>query len=199
MTRQHDPEDPAQMDMWVREYYKIPSGEATDAYLIRKGISADTPTGFVSRMKMALAWLWPQLTPRTRPLYDEIFTIVDEYELKTSRVLTWVEGQPLPRRQEPSAVDAAKCEKALFLFEQAKELHRIDATLNAQAAFKQAQSARASKPRKLDEVSSRRIAKRYWESKANGTGYGIVKELAADFEVSVKTIHDTVKKYKEMN
>lgn len=195
MTRQHDPEDPAQMDMWVREYYKIPSGEATDAYLIRKGISADTPTGFVSRMKMALAWLWPQLTPRTRPLYDEIFTIVDEYELKTSRVLTWVEGQPLPRRQEPSAVDTAKCEKALFLFEQAKELHRIDATLNAQAAFKQAQSARASKPRKLSEAQTQRIAKVYWDAKQEGGRRGVVKELAREFSVSVTRVQAIAKKF----
>jgi len=199
MSRQLDPEDPGQMDKWIRSYYNIPDDEATDAYLVRKGISADTPDGFVSRMKMALAWLWPQLTPRTRPLYDEIFAIVDEYELKTSSVRTWIEGQPLPRRQEPNEVDAAKCEKALFLFEQAKELHRVDATLTAQAAFKQAQSERASKPRKLDEATCKRIAKRYAEAKANGTGYGIVKELASEYEVSARTIHDTVKRYTEVN
>lgn len=198
MTKQYDPEDPAEMDAWIRDYYKI-KDEATDAYLVRTGVSADTPQGFVKRMNMALAWLWPQLTPRTRPLYDEIRTIVEEYHQKTSPIRPYEEGKPLSRAQEPTEVDAAKCEKAMFLFEQAKQLHRVEATLAAQAAFKQAQSERASKPRKLEENECKRIAKVYWESKANGTGYGIAKMLAAEFKVSTTTIHTTAKKYKPLN
>lgn len=199
MSKQYDPEDPAEMDRWTREYYKIKKEEATDAYLVRTGVTADTPTGWVKRMNMALAWLWPQLTPRTQPLYDEIRTIVEEYHQKTSLIRPWVEGQKFVAREEPNELDAAKCEKAMFLFDQAKQLHRVEVTLAAQEAFKQAQSARASKPRKLSEAACERIAKRYWESKANGTGYGIAKALAAEYDVSATTIHATARKYKPLN
>lgn len=87
----------------------------------------------------------------------------------------------------------------MLLFEQIKQLHRVEATLAAQEAFKQAQSARASKPRKLEESECKRIAKVYWENKANGTIYGIAKDLAREFKVSRTTIHATAKKYKPLN
>jgi len=199
MSKQYDPEDPVEMEKWTREYYKIGKNESTDAYLVRTGVTADTPTGWVKRMNMALAWLWPQLTPRTQPLYDEIRTIVEEYHQKTSLIRPWVEGQKFVTKEEPNELDAAKCEKAMFLFDQAKQLHRVEVTLAAQEAFKQAQSARASKPRKLSEAACERIAKRYWESKANGTGYGIAKALAAEYDVSATTIHATARKYKPLN
>lgn len=199
MIKDFDPETPSAMDAWTRTYFKITKGEATDAYLIRTGVTADTPSGFVKRMNMALAWLWPQLTTRTRPLYDEIRGIVDDYHRKTTNIRPYVEGQPFDLSAEPTELDAVKCEKAMFLFEQAKELHRVEATLAAQEAFKQSQSARASKPRKLTEEECKRIARVYWESKTDGTGYGVAKMLAAEYGVSATTIHTTAKKYKPLN
>lgn len=86
MSKQYDPEDPAEMHKWTRAYLKIKSDEATDVYLIRTGVTADTPKGWVKRMNITLAWLWPQLTPRTQPLYDEIRTIVEDYHQKKSHV-----------------------------------------------------------------------------------------------------------------
>lgn len=197
MSQQYDPEDPAEMDKWIRAYYNI-KDESTDAFLVRNGITADTPHGFVKRMRMALAWLLPQLTARTRPMYDEIKTIIDEFDKKTSYIRTYEPGKPIELSQEPNEADKAACDKAVFLFEQAKSLHRVEATLAAQDAFKQSQSARASKPRKveLDEETRKRIAKRYWTSKQEGTAYGFVKELARQHDVTTTTIQTIVKKYK---
>ena len=200
MSKQYDPEDPVEMDKWTRAYFKIKDGEATNAYLVRTGVTKDSPDGFVKRMNMALAWIWPHLTPRTQPLYDQIREIVEEYNRKFSSVIRFLEpGQKFVPISEPTELDAAKCEKAMLLFEQAKELRRVDATLAAQEAFKQAQSARASKRRKLDEAACQRIAKRYWASKADGTSYGIAKALAAEYDVSTTTIHATARKYKPLN
>jgi hypothetical protein len=199
VSKDYGVESPSAMDAWTRTYFKITDGETTDAYLIRTGVTADTPSGFVKRMNMALAWLWPQLTPRTRPLYDEIRGIVEDYHNKTTNFRTFIEGQPLSLSAEPTESDASKCEKAMFLFEQAKELHRVEATLAAQEAFKQSQSARASKPRKLNEDECKRIARVYWESKREGTGYGVAKMLAAEYGVSATTIHTTANKYKPLN
>lgn len=196
MKQPYDPEDPAEMDKWLRAYFNI-KDESTDAFLVRNGISADNPQGFVKRMRMALAWLKPQLTARTSPMYDEIKAIIDEFDRKTSPIRPYDPGKPLDRAQEPNEADKAACEKAMFLFEQAKSLHRVESSLAAQEAFKQAQSARASKPRKvdLDEETRKRIASRYWTSKKGGTAYGLVKELARQYDVTTTTIQNIVKKY----
>lgn len=200
MSKQYNPEDPAEMDKWTRAYFKIKNDEATDAYLVRTGVTANSPDGFVKRMNMALAWLWPHLTPRTQPLYEQIREIVEEYRQKFAFFTRPYEpGKDYGLLTEPTERDAVQCEKAMLLFEQAKELRRVDASLAAQEAFKQSQSARASKPRKLDEAACKRIAKHYWESKANGTGYGIAKALAAQYDVSPTTIHATAKRYKPQN
>lgn len=199
MSKDHEVESASAMDTWTRTYFKIATGEATDAYLIRTGVTADTPSGFVKRMNMALAWLWPQLTPRTRPLYDEIRGIVEDYHRKTTTIRSYVEGPPFQLAAEPTEADSIKCEKAMLLFEQAKELHRVEATLAAQEAYKQSQRIRASKPRKLTESDCKRIAKVYWESKADGTGYGVAKMLAAEYGVSATTIHTTAKRYRPLN
>lgn len=200
MSKQYDPEDPAEMDKWTRAYFKIKNDEATDAYLVRTGVTADTPDGFAKRMNMALAWLWPHLTLRTQPLYDQIREIVEGYHQKFSLIARFYEpGQKYVPRTEPTELDGAKCEKAMLLFEQAKELRRMDVSVAAQEAFRQAQSARASKPRKLSEAACERIAKRYCESKTNGTGYGIAKALAAEYDVSATTIHATARTYKPLN
>ena len=57
----------------------------------------------------------------------------------------------------------------------------------------EAQSERASKPRKFDSVQQYdRIAKRYWEAKQQGTGYGFTKALAAEFGVTEQAIRNIV-------
>ena len=58
------------------------------------------------------------------------------------------------------------------------------------------QRERASKPRKLDEDQSRRIAKAYWEMNDGRAIYGSVKALATRFDVSETTIRSVAKKYK---
>ncbi len=173
----------ASIDKEIRDTHGLTT-ETTYGFLIRRARTDDS-TDFVFNMYQAVYWMLPKVTERTQPLLDEMMSLLDALDESYAGL---TENELLHRR-----------EQVMLVFEQANSLIRYEPTLAAQEAFNQAQSARASKPRKLDEVSSRRIAKRYWESKANGTGYGIVKELAADFEVSVKTIHDTVKKYKEMN
>jgi len=59
-----------------------------------------------------------------------------------------------------------------------------------------AQSQRASMPRKLTEREYEQIRKYYWDSKRDGTSYGVVKQLAARFDVSPTTIQNIVKKDK---
>lgn len=55
----------------------------------------------------------------------------------------------------------------------------------------EAQSERASKPRKFDGVEQYdRIAKRYWDAKLSGTGYGFTKALAAEFGVTEQAIRN---------
>jgi len=56
-----------------------------------------------------------------------------------------------------------------------------------------AQSERASKPRKFDSVEQYdRIAKRYWDAKRQGTGYGFTKALADEFGVTPQAIRNIV-------
>jgi hypothetical protein len=56
-----------------------------------------------------------------------------------------------------------------------------------------AQSERASKPRKFDSVQQyERIAKRYWDAKQQGTGYGFTKALADEFGVTAQAIRNIV-------
>lgn len=199
MSQKFDPDDPQAFDMWIRDFYKI-KGETTNAFLFRNQVTADTLQGFVKRTKLALAWLWPHLTPQIRLLYDEITTIVDEIESEISSMLPSFDGTRADRqkiyREHPSDEERAKFDKVRLLFEQAKLLCRLESAQAEQNVFRQAQSARASKPRKLSEASCARIAKRYWESKRNGESYGIVKQLAAEYNVTPTTIHATVKKYK---
>ena len=60
-----------------------------------------------------------------------------------------------------------------------------------------AQSERASKPRKFDSVQQwERIAKRYWEAREKGQGYGNTAGLANECGVSQQTIRNIAKKYK---
>jgi hypothetical protein len=57
--------------------------------------------------------------------------------------------------------------------------------------FSKSQSKRASKPRKFDSTEQYdRIAKRYWEAKIQGTGYGFTKALAAEFGVTEQAIRN---------
>lgn len=108
--------------------------------------------------------------------------------------------QPVTLKYPPPLTEADKLqlEKAQVLFEQAKALYRLQPSVEAQQRFKKAQSERASKPRAplLDELTRKRIAKRYWDSKQNGTAYGLVKELARQYEVTTTTIQAIVKKHK---
>jgi hypothetical protein len=194
MSNHYDPEDPAEMDKWTRYYYHI-DNESTDAYLVRNGFSADTPKGFVKRMNMALAWMESQITVHTRTIVDEIRAITDEYERVTSPIQPFQAGQ-LSLPAPPTEAATLQREKAEFLFEQAKAMHRLQPALDAQEKYKQAQSDRASKPRKLTENECQRIAKHYWDSKREGTSYGIVKMLAASYDVSETTIHTITKKYR---
>lgn len=196
MSKHFDIEDPAEVDKWTRYYYHIDDDERTDAYLVRNGFTKETSFGYIKRMNMALAWIEPQLTANTRPIFDEMKLLMSEYHARfhtTSPLGEFVAPEP-----ETVQLESAKAlnEKIEMLFNQAKTIHRLQPTLDAQEKYKQAQSERASKPRKLTERENERVAKHYWESKENGEGYGVVKALAAKYDVSETTIHNIVKKHK---
>jgi len=206
MSQQRDPEDPIEMDKWIRTYYGI-ENEDTDAFLVRKGFLADTPEALAKRLQMAYAWIDPQATPQTRPIIDQIKAILDDFERKTAVDIppTWQPSQPLvmPQRDVPinlppslTEVDTLQLEKGQMLFEQAKALHRVHPVAQAQEKYRQAQSERATKPRKLDEAQCKRIAQLYWASHEAGSVYGVAKKLAGMYDVTPATIRATANKYK---
>lgn len=195
MSKHFDYDDQIKMDSWTRYYYNI-ENETTDSYLIRNGFLADTPTGFVKRMNSALAWMLPQVTPHTRSIFDLIKATTDEYERVTSPVQPFVQVGQVYLPRSPTDADTALRTKAEILFTQAIEMLKFQPALAAQEKYKQEQSDRASKPRKLTADNYRRIAKQYWDRKSEGRGYGAVKELAATYNVSQTTIQSIVKKSK---
>jgi hypothetical protein len=64
----------------------------------------------------------------------------------------------------------------------------VNRSMAAQARYSEAQSNRASKPRKLSEAVRHQIVKRYKELVANGGAYGARKLLAGKYNVSETTI-----------
>jgi hypothetical protein len=179
-------------------YYTLLRKEKTGVSVV----STDTPKTFVALMRMVLRKIEPQLTEGTRPLYDEMTRLVEEIEKERPRHGKW--HPPMPRESKASiradtATYTAKREEVMRLLDEADLLHRTEpatAAREAQAAYRQAQSARASQPRKLNEDQQRRIAKCYWDAKQDGSFYGTVKRLAAEYDVSQTTIQSTAKKYK---
>ncbi|WP_323142798.1 hypothetical protein [Massilia phyllosphaerae] len=189
----------AQSNNTIRDQLK-PLNESTYSLLVRKANSAHTPRYFVTCMQRALSWLRPQLTTRTDPIYREIETLLAEIDRERPRSRVW--HPPMAVRVSKTAEMAetaryvSKRDRVMALFEEANALHRIEPFVAAQEAFNEAQRVRASKPRKLDEETCKRIAKLYWDRKQDGTSYGLVKELAGELGVTATTIQNTVKKYK---
>jgi hypothetical protein len=169
----------AAIDKEFRDIHGLTT-ETTYAFFTRRARTDDS-TDFVSNMHQALYWLLPQLTERTRALHDEMMMILESLE------------NTLAEMSEDELLYSK--EHVMHLFEQANSLIRYEPTLAAQEAFNQAQSARASKPRKLSEEQTLRIAKVYWEAKREGGRRGIVKELASDFGISVTSVQAIARKF----
>ena len=195
MSNPYDPEDPLEIDKWTRTHYKI-TDERTEDFLSRNGFYADTPRGLAKRLDMALAWVQPMTTEQTAPLVKEIKEILSAFERRVSVVVGPEQKIELPAPL--TEADRLQLEKGQVLFEQVMALHRLQPAADAQQKYKQTQRERAKKPRAplLDEDTCKRIAKLYWDSKRDGTSYGLVKHLAGRYEVTSTTIQNIVKKYK---
>ena len=167
------------IDSDIRDIFGI-TNETTYAFLARRARTDDS-TSFVGNMYHALVWMLPQVTERTRPMYDEMMVLLDALD------------ETLPDMAEDQVL--YKKEQVMHLFEQANSMIRYEPTLAAQEAFNQAQSARASKLRATNEDVARRIAKAYSDSKRDGTSYGMVKRLAREYNVTQTTIHNYIRKY----
>lgn len=61
------------------------------------------------------------------------------------------------------------------------------------ANYSESQSDKAKKPRKLEENEISNITRIYAEAKKSGSVYGVVKELARNYNVATKTISNVVK------
>lgn len=201
MKLQRNPDDADDVDQRIRSIFRITTG-STYAALVKRATEADTPLDFARLMEQACAWLWPRLTTRTRPLYAEIGTLLEGIRayVRVSSNRVW--HPPLTIRVSKTAQKAerairytAKRERVMQLFEQADAAHRLEPLLVAQDAFNQAQSARASKPRKFDEDKAKRAARAYHEIKEGRAAYGGVKELAREYGVSEATIRAAAKRY----
>lgn len=138
-------------------------------------------------MQMSLAWIDTQQIIHALPIIDEFRKIADAYKHAFET-------------RELTEIDSLQCEKAELLLQKAMMIQQTAPIIAAQRKYKNEQSKRASKPRKLTVDENKRIAKQYLESKRDGEGYGAVKALAAKYDVSETTIHNIVKKHKtEMN
>jgi hypothetical protein len=89
-----------------------------------------------------------------------------------------------------------KREQVMTLFGEIHTMHRLEPMLAAQDAFKQSQSARASKPRARLEEDARMIAKAYWVGHTGRAERGRVKELAREYGVTEATVRNYANKYK---
>ena len=202
MKLSRNPDDAVDVDQRIRTIFRVTSG-TTFAALVKMANESDTPMNFVSCMEQACAWLWPRLTVRTRPFYDEIGTLLLEIRAYVQLSSNRVWHPPLTVRVSRTAEKAvraarytAKRDRIMALFEQADATHRIEPFLTVQDTFSKAQSKRASQVRAKDEEQAMLIAKLYWASKEDGTSYGKVKELAGEYGVSGGTVRAYAKRYK---
>lgn len=78
------------------------------------------------------------------------------------------------------------------------EKHRGQVNELSRMAVKQsqAQSERASKPRKDGTQNWERIARRYLELKESGGGYGLIGHLADEYGITSQTVRNLARKYK---
>jgi hypothetical protein len=214
MSHKFDPDDPVELDKWTRAYYRIDDDESTDAYLFRKGILADTHDGLARRLYAALAWIEPWITDETRPIVEQIKTLLAAFESRRTIECppewppAWQPGQPLIMPQQAAQrvklklppplneADKLQLEKAQLLFEQAKALYKVQPSVEAQQRLKKAQRERASKLRAFEsEDQAKRAASAYHAIKAGRASYGGVKALAGRFKVTEATIRAVAKRY----
>jgi hypothetical protein len=175
-------EEAEAIDREFREMYGL-TNESTFAFLLRTARTEDSES-FVSNMHRALGWLLPRLTPRTRPIFDQIMQSLDELDESAMHAST------------DEVTTSMKREEVMRLFGQANSLHELEPLLAAQEAFSQSQSARATKPRARHEVDAQMIAKAYWAGHNGRAERGRVKELAREYGVTEGTVRNYAKKYK---
>ncbi|QOL49754.1 hypothetical protein [Massilia litorea] len=163
------------------------------------GFPADgTPVQFFECVQRALTWLEPYLNDNDinhatlvaycRSYANLVFCDGEQQAYDSQESLNAALKQVVVKQQQIVTVFSGVRNSILS----AQALAQVE-------SHSKTQSERASKPRKLEESDCRRIAKRYWDSKADGTSYGIVKALAAEYDVSPTTIHATAKKYNPLN
>lgn len=181
MKKTHNRFDPEGIDAWTRKYLEIPDNMTTSDYLVANGFSIQTTAGKIKVAQLTVASLEPMVTYETQHLFIEMKSIIDSYEQAF-------------KSHTLSDIDEVKMEKAHLLCQSIELIRRTLPVVNAQKEYKKIQSERASKPRKLTEMQHARIARQYSEGKRNGEGYGLVKALAASYEVSTTTIHTIIKK-----
>lgn len=151
--------------------------------------SDGTPLVFYERMVLAMDWMQPRLVPGDYK-HDLFVAYCNAY---TRLMETFPFGD---EAQIPGALQKLVVKQHLIVstFHQIRGSVIASNAIASVAAQSQAQSARASKPRKLSEEQTLRIAKVYWEAKREGGRRGIVKELAREFGVSVTRVQAIAKK-----
>lgn len=146
-----------------------------------------TPNDFAVCSWQAAKWLLPNMNCNNKSHCDFIEACLEYSDL----ILT-------NSRELDDVISAKEAELIVDLQRKiATTFQRIwETTVTSQLtimAIKQSksQSERASKPRKFDSVQQwDQIAKRYWEAKESGTGYGMTKQLAGEYEVTEQAIRN---------
>ncbi|MRW85668.1 hypothetical protein GJ698_16430 [Pseudoduganella sp. FT26W] len=175
------------------------ANESTYSYLVRITAMFKNPKEFGMHMRTVKEWLEPQLTDRTRPLYDEMTTLLTRIEKERPRNRSW--HPPLTVRvpksvtRDAAARYTAQRERIMVLFEQANISHQMEPFVAAQEKYKKAQSKRASEQSTLSERQQSNIVKLYTDRASTGSVYGYVKELANEFKVSPTAIHAVLRKH----
>lgn len=192
----------AEVDRSVRTRLAL-ANESTYSYLVRITAMSmfKNPRDFVSHMRTVQGWLEPQLTERTRPLYDEMTRLVTLIEKERPRSRIW--HPPLTVRLAKSVTKAATAryneqrQQVMALFEQAHVSHQMEPFVAAQEKFREAQSKRGAENYILSERQQADIVKIYTDAVSAGSVYGVVKQLAINFGggVSTTAIHAILRKH----
>ena len=151
--------------------------------------AAHTPDDFAVCAWMAAEWLLPYMdnNNKTHVKYIIYCLTYSDLILKNGRKLDDV----ITREEANEIIDLQR--KTADTFQRIWNATVTRELTTMAIKHSEAQSERASKPRKFDSIQQYdRIAKRYWDAKLNGTGYGFTKALADEFGVTGQAIRNIV-------
>jgi hypothetical protein len=153
--------------------------------------SDGTPLLFLDRMNLAFDWIEPYLTPGN--VQQDLFLAYCQGYERLMNEFPFGDETKIPDAIQQLIM---KQQLVVSTFHKSRDAIMASKAIERVADQDKAQSTRASKLRSIDETDARQIAKRYYDAKQKGSVYGVVKELAARYGVTEKTIKSATDRYK---